>query len=97
MSKVTARSIDKPHRGESQSELDETAPLPILPDGSVASTEAANDTAFSLSDKATNEDLERLTKMTESMDRCFERIAEALATTQSLSPQGKKKKSGSKK
>lgn len=97
VSKATARSTDKLHRSESQSELDETAPLPVLPDGTVVSTEAANDTAFSLSDKVTDEDLERLIKLTESMDRCFERITEALATTQSLLPQGKKKKSRSKK
>jgi hypothetical protein len=97
VSKATARSIDKPVRSENQSELDETASLPLLPDVSDVSGKAANDTAFRSPDNATNESLERLVKLAESIDKRLEHIAEALATTQSRSPQATKKKARSKK
>jgi len=95
--KATDRSITKPYRSESESELAETASLPVLPEVSDVPGKAANDTAFTLSDNATHERLERLINLVESMDKRLERIAEALATTQSLSPQATKNKSRSKK
>lgn len=97
MSKATAKSIDKQQRSESQFELDETTPLPRLPDGSVVSTKAANDTAFALTEMATIESLERLINLSESIDSCIERITESLDTTQSLLSPAKKKKSRSEK
>jgi hypothetical protein len=92
VSKDTASSTIEPHCGDSQSELAETATLPLLPDVSGVSAKAANDTAFSLSDNSTNEGLERLIELAESIDKRLESIAEALATTQSPSSQAKKKK-----
>lgn len=97
VSKATAKSIDKTHRSESRSELDETASLPLLPDVSDVSGKAANDKAFTSSDNATKESLERLVKLAESIDKRLEHIAEALATTQSRSPQATKKKARPKK
>ncbi len=97
MSKATAKSTIKPHCSESQSELDETVTLPLLADVSDVSSQAANDTAITFSDDAIDESLERLINLVESIDKCFERIAETLTTTQSLSPQATNKKLRSKK
>jgi hypothetical protein len=95
VAKATAKLTDKPDRSDFQDELDDTTPLPLLPDGSVASTKAANDTAFALSNKAAIEGLERLTNLTKSIDKYLERVADALDTTQSLLSPAHKKKSRS--
>lgn len=100
MAKATAQSTTRPHCSESQSELAETAEtatLPQLPDVADVSGKAANDTAFAVSDNATNECLERLIKLAESIDERLERIAEAIAAGQPPSPQTKKKRSRAKK
>ena len=86
MSKVTARSTKNPYYGEFQGELDETAPLPLLPDGSSVSTEAANDTEFELSDKTAIETLDRLLTLAESIVKRLDHIAEAIATPPSTPP-----------
>ncbi len=97
MSEATAKSTTKPLCSECQIELAETATLPVLPDASDVSGKAANDRAFTLSGNVTNETLERLIDLTESMNERLERIEEAVVSAQSRSPQGTKKKSRSKK
>lgn len=97
VSKATARSTEKSYHGESQSELDETVPLPLLPGESSTPTEAANDTEFLLSDKAAIESLDRLVKLAESIVKRLDHISEAIATSKSISPSDRKKESRTKK
>ena len=80
MSKGTARAPKQPYYGEFEGELDETAPLPLLPDGSALSAEAANDTEFELSDKTAMETLDRLLTLAESIVKRLDHIAETIAT-----------------
>ncbi len=97
MSDASAKSTDKPVCSECQTELAETATLPLLPDASDVPGNAANDTEFTATGSAINENLERLIDLAESIERQVERIAEAVVTAQSSSSKGTKKKSTSKK
>lgn len=97
MSDATAKSTDKPLCTECQSELAETATLPLLPDVTDVSGKATNDLGFTFAGTAISENLERLVDLAESIERHLERIAEAVVTIQSVSPKGAKKKSPSKK
>ena len=97
MSEATARSTTKALCSECQIELAETATLPALPNVSEVSGKAANDTAFSVSGNVSDKSLERLISLVDSMNERLERIEEAVVSAQSLSPQGTKKKSRSKK
>lgn len=93
MAKATARSIDNPETEKSFAELDETAPLPVMPDAEEVSEIAANDNAYTLTDRTTLEKLDSLVQLADSIDSRLEAIAAALASTDSTSEQG----SGSKK
>ena len=97
MSETTAKSSSEPLCSECQTELAETATLPHLPDVSDMSSKAANDTAFTVSGSVTDESLEQLINLVESMNERLERIEEAVVTARSLSPQDTKTKSRSKK
>ena len=97
VSDASAKSTDKPLCSECQTELAETATLPLLPDASDVPANAANDTEFTAAGSAINENLERLIDLAESIERQVERIAEAVVTAQSSSSKGTKKKSTSKK
>jgi hypothetical protein len=97
VSKATAKLTKKKHLVDSQSELDETVPLPLLPDEPSKSTEAANDAEYLLSDKSVIQSLDRLVTLAESIVRRLDHISEALATSESVSAPNRKKRAQIKK
>ena len=79
VSKAVARSTETAQSDDFDYDLDDTAPLPTLPEWSKMSKVAANDESFA--DEATNEQIERLIALTESIDKHLKTIAEATVAT----------------
>ena len=88
--KSTARSTEISKSDGFDYELDETVPLPTLPQWSKMSTMAANDESFA--DHALNEKIERLLLLVESMDERLKTIAEAAIATNVEPPKARTKK-----
>ena len=93
MSKATLRSTNYSHDIEGESELDETARLPVLLRKSDVSNEAANDNEFSLSANLV-ERIEQLFNLTESIKCRLDHICEAIEARPSRTRQAQKKKTG---
>ena len=93
MSKVKLTSRNYFHDSKSDSELDETARLPVILRKPDASNAAANDSDYSLSDKLV-ERVEQLFSLTESIERRLDGISKAIDAKPSRARQAKKKKTG---
>ena len=90
MAKSKLRSTSYSYSSNGESELDETARLPVLLRESDVSRDAANDNDFSLSDKIV-ERIEELYALAESIKRSLDHISEVVDSTPSRTPQAKKK------
>ena len=93
MPKVTHSSTNYSQDIEGESELDETARLPVLLRKSDVSNEAANDNEFSLSANLV-ERIEQLINLTESIERRLDHISESIDASPTRTRQAPKKKSG---
>ena len=93
MAKTKFRSTNYSFGSQGESELDETARLPVLLRESDVSNEAANDNDFSLSDKIVKR-IEELYALAESIQRRLDRISEVVDSTPSRTRQAQKKKTG---
>ena len=91
MAKTKFRSTNYSYGSAGESELDETARLPVLLHESDVSNEAANDNDFSLSDKIAKR-IEELYALAESIERRLDRISEVVDSTPSRTRQAQKKK-----
>lgn len=88
--KSTARSTENSKSDGFDYELDETVPLPTLPQWSKMSAMAANDESFA--DQALNEKIERLLLLVESMDERLKVIAEAAVSANAEPPKARTSK-----
>ena len=93
MAKSKLRSTSYSYSSNGESELDETARLPVLLRESDVSTDAANDNDFSLSDKIV-ERIEELYALAESIKRSLDHISEVVDSTPSRTSKVPKKKTG---
>ena len=90
MSKTAARSTENSKADSFDYVLDETVPLPTMPEWSNMAARAANDELFA--SQVTGENIERLITLAESMDKHLKKIAESLATPTSQPSRSRTKK-----
>lgn len=90
VSKTRTQPIDNVKSDDIEDELDETVPLPTMPAWSIIPTGAANDESYA--SQVSNENIERLVVLAESIENLLKVIAEAVVIQKSESPRGRKKK-----